>query len=655
MKQLLLLLLLLPCHLLRAQEERMYDRLESLKRAIKQSTMSDSATVFSSGEKAIKLARELNAPAEEGWIYQYYGAFYYHSNDYRNARKYFQKSIDIADRYKDRKLKNSTRLRLTFMLAETDVFAAEDEFNRLLKEALRYRFFENAIEAYNGLGILYEHRMMDDKAVAYYLKGLRIAEKQKDKYHTGIMLNNLGLLKYENKQFEEARKDLLRGLRLATEEKEYRLLSNLHNNLGLVYRELKDYKSSITHFHGTVDMTRKLGFPFGIGAAYINLGNCYMLDKQYEKAEAYADSAIVIFSGFEELEYLGVAYLLKGAINTHQKQLTEAQRCVDSVLAFHGRKPSLTNLINSYDLRADISKESGDYKKALEYRTRFHEMNDSVEDITNKDKLADLQVMYGKERAESQLSEERTKNKLLDKTRELENTRWIVVLLTSIGVFVLLLAFVYVRYVRKSRSQQRLFSKLLIAQVDEERSRISKDLHDNIGQLLSVIKSKINMFNTGLLPEIKGLEKEVGEVIDQTRVISHELHPSMLEKLGLERSLKSMADQTGLSTGIICNLEIDTLNERFPIAIETQLYRISQECINNTIKHSQASALKIALYRKEGSWLFEYRDNGRGISGSASREGLGMMTIRERVDRIGGKLSLSSEPGKGVQLTVRFR
>ncbi|HLP53826.1 MAG TPA: sensor histidine kinase [Fluviicola sp.] len=638
-----------------AQGDRLYNQLEQLKKTIRQSTMFDSAKVFSNGAKAIRIARELHAKGEEGLIYQYYGSFYYYSNDYKNARKYFQKSIATAEQCGDLKLKNSTQIRLAFMQAETDIFKGEDEFNRLLKQAKKHGFIENSIEIYNGLGILYEDRMMADKAIEYYLEGLKIAEKHNKKYFISFLLNNLGLLKYENKQYEEARKDLLRGLRLAIGEKEYRLIGNLHNNLGLVYRELKDYKASIRHFHETVEITEKQGFPFGIGAAFINLGDCYNLDGDYATGMLYTDSAIAIFSQFDDQEYLGIAYLLKSSLYTRQNKLKDAWAYVDKVLELHKQRPSITNYINTFEVRSEIYEKTGNYKKALEFKDRFHELSDSIELIANKDKMNELQVLYGRKRIESQLAQEKTKNKLSDKNRELESAEWRLILIVFSAVSLLVLGFLYIRYVRKSRRQQVLFSQRLIQQIDEERSRISGDLHDNIGQLLSVVKSKINMYNTGLISEITDLDKEVGEVINQTRTISHQLHPSSLEKLGLERSINGLMERTQANTDIICSMHFAIPSDQLNIEVQTQLYRISQECINNTIKHANAASLKITLKEEDGTYIYKYRDNGIGFSGSSFSNGIGMMTIRERVNKINGKLNVISDQQKGMQLVIKFR
>ena len=638
-----------------AQSDAIYSRLEKLKKKIRQSTYYDSAAVFSNGASAIKLAKELRSPGEEGLIYQYYGNFYYYSSDRKTATEYYKKAIGIAESAGDLKLKNSTQIRLAFMLSETDLFRGEIEFKRLLAIAHKNGFVENAIEAYNGLGIIYNNRQIKDISLDFYYKGLRLAEKHHKKYYIALLLNNIALIKQENKQYKEARADLIRGSRLAEELEEYRLISNLQNNLGLISRELEDYTASIEHYKETIRITKKLGFPIAIGAAYVNLGNSYMLNKEYRSALAYTDSAIAIFDNFHDLEYLGRSYLLKGSICAEMNNLESAENCIDSVLAINKRQPSPFNYVNSFDIRSLVYEKAHQYEKALEYRTRFHEMSDSLDDISNTARMADLQVLYGKERVVTQLSEEKTKNKLLAKDGELQTAKWRMVLTIALCLFIVVLGLAYIRYVRNRRKQQVVFSQKLIEQLDEERSRISKDLHDDIGQLLSVVKSKINMYNTGRLDEISGLEKEVGEVIDHTRSISHQLHPSSLEKLGLERSLAGLMERTQSSTGIICSMEFEVPSGRLGLDTETQLYRICQECINNTIKHANALALKVTLTEEDGNLVLSYRDNGIGFSSQSSKDGLGFMTIRERINKINGKMIIPQNPQKGMQLIVRFK
>jgi two-component system NarL family sensor kinase len=223
------------------------------------------------------------------------------------------------------------------------------------------------------------------------------------------------------------------------------------------------------------------------------------------------------------------------------------------------------------------------------------------------------------------------------------------------SAFIVFVGWLYFRYLNNLRKQQALFSQRLIRNVDEERSRISKDLHDDIGQLLSVVKSKVNMFQTGRLDTMDGLESEIGEIIEHTRVISHELHPSSLEKIGLERALVSMLEKTQIATGIFCNLSVPEEVKTWPIHVQTQLYRIFQECINNTIKHSEAKALKVSISPDGDHWLAKYQDNGKGIAEADWKNGLGWLTIRERVRQLPGKMEVSSQPKEGMKLRIKFK
>jgi signal transduction histidine kinase len=170
--------------------------------------------------------------------------------------------------------------------------------------------------------------------------------------------------------------------------------------------------------------------------------------------------------------------------------------------------------------------------------------------------MAEMQVVYGKERVESELENEKSKNSLLQKENELKRIRLRFVLILCFSILVVGIGLIFIRSVIITRRQQVAFSQKLIENIDEERGRISKDLHDNIGQSLSVIKSKINMFNTGRIQAIDGLDAELGDVINQTRSISHHLHPAFLEKIGLSRSLASLMEKIQESTNIVCSLDL---------------------------------------------------------------------------------------------------
>lgn len=631
----------------------MRNELDSLKKAIRQSTYYDSVAVFKNGQKAIAIAKKLKDPTEEATIYQYYGNFYYFSYDTKKAKTYYSKSIEIAQKNHNNKLINSTKIRLAFMLSDSDLLAAEKEFLSLLIEAKRNNYVENSIEIYNGLGTIYDSRHMKDEALKYYLKGLRLAEKSDSKYHQAMMLNNIGLLKFNNQQTKEAEKDFTEGAKKLEGLNEDRLSFNLNNNLGLVNKELKDYKKSIKYYLNTVENARKLGFPLGRGVALLNLSDSYLKNKEYEKANLYTDSALTLLNTYEQWEYIGMAYLIKASTHREMNQTNEAKEFIDLIFLLNQKFPITSTIMLAHEELANIYEKEGNFKKAYFHSNRYHSMNDSINEIANKDQFAQLQVIYGKEKVETELENEKNKNILLSKENELKQARFRAAVTISLFILIIAIGLIYIRHVRLTRRQQQNFTVKLIENIDDERSRIAKDLHDDIGQSLSIIKSKLDLLNKGKINDVIGLDNEVGDVIDHTRNISHFLHPSMVQKLGLERSLVSLIEKTQVNTGIISSLEVECELDLLSLEIQTQIYRVLQECINNTIKHAEASALKISIKKQAGEIIVKYQDNGKGFDDSSKKsEGIGMMTIRERASTINGKLVISALKGKGFTLSL---
>jgi two-component system NarL family sensor kinase len=637
-----------------AQDRSLKEKLEKLKKDIRQSTYYDSSTVFKKGQEAIELARKNNLPSEEATIYQFYGNFYYFSYNVEKAKANYSKSIEIARKAGNLELVNSTKIRLAFIESAGDVVKAEKKFKELLVEAEKNNFLVNQIEIFNGLGNLYSDRMIRDTAMNYYLKGLKLAEKENRKYHQAMMLNNIGLLKFSDKKISEAAKDFERAVKLITNMNEDRLMLNLNNNLGLVFKELKDYNSSIQYYQNTLLNARKLGFPQAVSVAYLNLSDSYLKNKDFTTSEIYADSAINRLRELKEMNFLGMGYLIKSNIHLDQQHLVEANIYADSLKYFASYYSSPNNMLEYYKLKSDIKKKEGDFKNAMFFLDKYYQIKDSLEEITYDDKLAELQVIYGKEKADADLENEKNKNSLLSKENELKRTRMNLIIIISVFLILVVSSILYIRYMRIVRNQKEYFTQKLIENTDNERSRISKDLHDDIGQSLSIIKSKINMFNSGKIQDLEGLDKEVGEVIEQTRAISHQLHPSAVAKMGLERSIVSLLERTQSNTGIVCSISVKKDVEAIDNEVKTQVYRIIQECINNTIKHANATALKVSLSQHSDTITMTYQDNGRGMSDEKKNSGIGMLTIKERAAAIKGKIHTpSTDKGFKLILTIQ--
>lgn len=626
--------------------------IERLKDEIQQATYYDSSTVFKLGKTCIELANKLNKPAEIGYIYQYYGSFYYFSNNEVKAKEFYQKSIQIAEENKDEELLLSTKIRLNFMLIETDLNAAEKEFLSLLKQAQQKKFVKNEIYIHNGLGIVYETMSMDDKATKSYINGLILAEKHNYKTEISILLNNIGLLKIYHKKYKSAKIDLEQALAIAKEKKQLRLQLNILNNLGLLSKKTKDIKGSISHYKQTVYEAKKIGFPVGIIVAYINLSSSYLENNQTLFAQKYADSASILAYRYKDITQIKNTLIIKGLIYLTTHKLDKGKSCIDSITLLQKTNYSDEHQSRLYDLLTTYYEQVKDYKQAYLYAVRRSEFNDSIVTIGNERELNRLQEIFEKDRMQSELTTLNQQNKILQTNAQLKQVNLRFYLLIAGSFFVGVLLVFYIFHIRKSRRLKSQFSQDLIEQIDQERSRISNDLHDDIGQSLAIVKSKLNLFQTKKINTIDHLDVEIGEILEKTRTLSHQLHPSALEKIGLEKALSYLLNKTQQATDLVCSMDYHSPTMQLTPFQNAQIYRVIQECIQNTVKHAHATALKVRIEQSGNHLIIEYRDNGIGIKQQDIQKGIGFLTIRERCEIINAKFELKTGKNKGIILKL---
>lgn len=637
------------------EKESAEERFDILADKMRKSTYFDSASVFNYGQKALLIADSLQDLSKRGLIYQYYGNFNYYSGRMEPALAYYDTTLTFARKASDTTLINSTHIRQTFIGSEKGgKLDAEKTFLKLLKDSERRKDYKNALESLNGLGIIAEDKNDQGKAIEYYLKAYGYAEKLDDLYLKGMLLNNIGLIKFRNEQYDDALTDFKKGLVFSDSIDNFRLSFNLENNIGLLYEQTEDTEKSIKHFEQSLTNANRLGFPLNIAITHLNLGNSYMLNEQFEIAIEHADSTVHICREISDYRFIAKPFLLKTLIYRKKGESLKAKELADSALMLARKYKSTEDIVQGIKLKSEVLKDLGKYKASLELFERYNQMSDSIGEISNQERFAELQVAYQTERKEAELKEEKARTTMLQKDNKLKESRITIIAVSSIFLVIATVLFFYLRHLRLTRAQQRNFSQQLIANLDDERSRISRDLHDDIGQSLSIAKSKINLYNKGQITDLTDLEEGLGEVIQQARNLSHRLHPSYLEKIGLKRSVISLLERVEKSSGVITSCELESRIDDLNLSKQTQLYRILQECLNNTLKHADAKSVKCSIQKSEGEYRFLYQDNGKGFDTNEQRFGLGMMTIKERAQRIDGKITVISQPKKGFKLIIKF-
>ena len=216
---------------------------------------------------------------------------------------------------------------------------------------------------------------------------------------------------------------------------------------------------------------------------------------------------------------------------------------------------------------------------------------------------------------------------------------------------------------QRSFEQLRALAARLQSVREEERKRLAREIHDQLGQALTAIKLDISLLVRALPAENGSLSRMpspllqlVDETIERVRRISTELRPGMLDDLGLAATVEWAAEEFGARTGTRCLL--DLLPEQCAIDSETAtaVFRIFQETLTNVARHANASEVKVRLADEDGDLMLEVHDNGRGIGADelSSGKSLGILGMRERALLLGGTLSITGGPGKGTTVRVRI-
>jgi signal transduction histidine kinase len=212
-----------------------------------------------------------------------------------------------------------------------------------------------------------------------------------------------------------------------------------------------------------------------------------------------------------------------------------------------------------------------------------------------------------------------------------------------------------------SEKHLRALTQRMDEVAEEERIRISREIHDEIGHLLTALKYDTEglINHTDFSPEfikeeLTGMISMIDALIDTVRKIATELRPGILDHMGLLAAIEWKIKQFRLKNKICCQFEIEEMDVNFTKNETTFIYRILQEIFTNISRHANATHLWISITKKDDFFKMNVSDNGVGfdVSSSFQKGSLGLMGMRERAMSIGGKIEIVSEPGKGT--TTQF-
>jgi two-component system sensor histidine kinase UhpB len=209
---------------------------------------------------------------------------------------------------------------------------------------------------------------------------------------------------------------------------------------------------------------------------------------------------------------------------------------------------------------------------------------------------------------------------------------------------------------RENYERERDLTSRLINAQEDERKRIARELHDDISQRLALVAIEIDRLDQGpdlnLTGSVSGPSQLIKEILEDTQHLSHSLHSRNLEFMGLKSALKELCQRLAKQHAVKIEVTADDLAFRLPDDRALCFFRVAQEALRNSVKHSGAAHIDVRVTTYDGKLRMKIRDDGQGFDPNISTGGLGLSTMRERLKLVEGSLLVESEPGGGTEVTA---
>jgi signal transduction histidine kinase len=422
----------------------------------------------------------------------------------------------------------------------------------------------------------------------------------------------------------------------------------INSELGLTMVALGQKKDGLALLYNNVNAAKKTGDEETICIALDNLSNAYFELGNYQKSLKYQEEIL----NYPEVS--NASLQRKAAIQQHLatiniklKKWATAQKHTDLSIKYASQLGSNYWLFDCYKDQADIYEASGKYKDALAFHQKYIALKDSVYKSDYDIKMSTMANLYDVQNKEHQIKELTSSQDLIA-----AKVQRLYLILAAFGLLVGLMITYY--FYRKNKLekefQQKIAFYLLHAQ-EEERQRISKELHDSVGQNILFIKNQINSDMSSA--DLTKLRKSVDTALEELRNISKNLYPNQLEKYGLIAAVESLAEEVNQHSSIFVSSDLEGIDDVLNKNVKINFYRIIQEFVNNTLKHADATSIRITAQQINDTIELIVQDNGKGFDKleweRTANKSFGLINMEERIKMLKGKCSIESEPGKGTK------
>jgi signal transduction histidine kinase len=576
------------------------------------------------------------------------------SHNYEGALDMARLGFEKAQKLKD---KNQIAYGYFYQARYYDKLGPYNESVILYMQALAiFKALDNTAQVsrcYYKLGFNHFKLADYDLGLDYYFKSLKLDEERNYKPGIALTLERIGKLYLNTGDFYKARESFERALNIFIELKDdYRMLMN-ESCIAVTYQKEAMRYDNDSLFYKAIDLYKVLlpksskKSPETHATLLQNIGSSYRFLKQYDKSLEYLIKSLPI-----QVE-LGLhkdsAHTCNDIAETYldMNQLSKAKKYALKAVNF-ARGYALQQERYAYYVLYLIEEKTQNFESSLVNYKKYQKLQDSIFSLEKTNKINDLRIKYESDKQRLKIENQESNIALLDAKNSVKNQWLIFGSLGLLSVFLLFTISKSKNNAKKEKKQQEKFSQNLMESQEMERTRIAKELHDSVGQKLTLIKRKSQ--NTKQI-ELTNL---TNDALEEVRSISRGLYPALLKELGLSRSLTQLVNEYDEQTELFYTMDIDIIDSYFTETASLNFYRLIQECLTNIVKHAKAKSVTVSIKKEKNSVIAFIADNGKGfdLEDSKKQNSLGLKTIFERIKILEGKLSIDSKLNTGTNFIL---
>ena len=589
----------------------------------------DTKKAIDFGYKSVTVAQNIGDSAELANAYNDLSIPFYFAGDYDSSLVYNFKSLKIR-----RALNDSLGIAKSYSKIANAYSELGDLPNALDYDFKALELFESTGNdqyvgnLYSNIGNIYEVNGNYEKALEYQLKAIAYAEKYNNRMMYISAQGNVANIYQRLKDFEKSNEVYLSIIPETKAMGNKGYLASIYQGMGVNARLLNNNALGIDYYEKSLQLYEEIGVKSGISLVLVNLGLCYMDEGNFKKSE--------------EMLKRGLAY----SKESH----------------------SLSQLKHAYQGLARLENHKGNYKESEEYFDLYVSYTDSIYNENSNALLSEMQVKYETAEKEKQIAKQEVSianEKLRVKSRNNALVGLAIALLT------LLVVGRYVYKQQKFKEKQLLeenrlkdqLSKVKVQnKLQEERLRISKDLHDNIGAQLTFIITSVDNLNYQFSSADEKLKDKLTGIAQFSRSTITQLRDTIWalnkDEIGFEdlkmRLLNFVESAKSAQENIQFNFHNSVETPYVFTAMQgVNVYRIVQEALNNALKYAQASTIEVRVLENNGKVVVEVADNGKGFAVDQVTRGNGLHNLEQRAEELQADLKLiSSSLGTTVKMSI---